>query len=91
MTEKWKIKSPPHTKNNPIKNFPNFSDFIDFLDANEEIWVVYHSYSVRQSGHQKASDCNKKYKPHYEFTSRYDSDLKKVTVYGKKRKMHLES
>lgn len=85
MTQQWQVQSPPPVKNGSVKNFPDFSDFMDFMDANEGIWAIYHTYSVKQSGYQKASDCNKKYGADYEFTSRYDSDLKIVTVYGRKK------
>lgn len=59
------------------------SEFIAFLDANEGVWAVFHTYTAKQSGYQRASDAQKKYGPAYEFVARHDSNG--TTVYGRKK------
>lgn len=79
----FEIKTPPPARNGYREGLPMMSEFIAFLDANEGVWAVFHTYTAKQSGYQRASDAQKKYGPAYEFVARHDSNG--TTVYGRKK------
>lgn len=79
----FQIKSPPPARNGVRAGLPLMSEFIKFLDANEGVWAVFHTYTAKQSGYQRASDAQKKYGDRYEFVARKTEEG--TTVYGKKK------
>jgi hypothetical protein len=81
-TQGFQIESPPPPRNGYREGLPLMSEFVTFLDANEGVWAVFHTYSAKQSGYQRASDAQKKYGSDYEFVARKTD--KGTTVYGRK-------
>lgn len=79
----FQIQSPPPPRNGSRVGLPLMSEFIRFLDANEGTWAVFHTYSSKQSGYQRASDAQKKYGPTYEFVARRTEIG--TTVYGRRK------
>jgi hypothetical protein len=79
----WEMKSPPPPRNGHRVGIPNMKEFVEFLDANEGIWAVFHTYSQKQSGYQRASDAQKRYGTDYEFVARHEESG--TTVYGRKK------
>ena len=79
----FEMKPPPPPRNGYRTGLPMMSEFVAFLDANEGIWAVFHTYSSKQSGYQRASDAQKKYGSGYEFVARNDENG--TTVYGKNK------
>ena len=59
--EAFQIQNPPPARNGSRVGLPLMGEFIRFLDANEGTWAMFHVYSVKQSGYQRASDARKKY------------------------------
>ena len=78
----FQIESPPPPRNGYREGLPLMSEFVAFLDANEGVWAVFHTYSAKQSGYQRAADAQKKYGDGYEFVARKTE--KGTTVYGRK-------
>lgn len=79
----FELGTPPPPRNGYKKGMPLMSEFIAFLNANEGVWAVFHTYSAKQSGYQRASDAQKKYGDSYEFVARHDENG--TTVYGRKK------
>lgn len=78
----FEIKTPPPPRNGYRLGLPLMSEFVQFLDANPGVWAVFHTYSAKQSGYQRASDAQKKYGSDYEFVARHTEEG--TTVYGRK-------
>lgn len=78
----FEIKSPPPARNGYRLGLPLMGEFVRFLDANPGVWAVFHTYSAKQSGYQRASDAQKKYGAEYEFVARRTEEG--TTVYGRK-------
>lgn len=81
--EAFQIQNPPPARNGSRVGLPLMSEFVRFLDANEGTWVIFHTYSAKQSGYQRASDARKKYGNAYEFVARRSAEG--TTVYGRKK------
>lgn len=79
----FEIKTPPPARNGYRVGMPSMTEFVAFLNANEGVWAVFHTYSAKQSGYQRASDAQKKYGNGYEFVARHDETG--TTVYGRKK------
>lgn len=79
----FQVQTPPPARNGSRVGLPLMSEFVRFLDANEGTWALFHTYSVKQSGYQRASDARKKYGPQYEFVARHT--LEGTSVYGRKK------
>ena len=79
----FQIESPPPPRNGYREGLPLMSEFVAFLDANEGVWAVFHTYSAKQSGYQRASDAQKRYGTDYEFVARHEENG--TTVYGRKK------
>lgn len=78
----FEMKRPPIRNYTHTKGAPPFRAFISFLNANPGQWCLYHTYNVKQTGHQRAMRGNKEFGPSgYEFTSRNTEDG--VAVYGR--------
>jgi hypothetical protein len=81
-TKSFELKTPPASRNGYRTGVPTMIEFIAFLNANEGVWALFHIYTNKQSGYQRASDSRKKYGTAYEFVARYDENG--TSVYGKK-------
>ncbi|CAB4182606.1 hypothetical protein UFOVP1083_9 [uncultured Caudovirales phage] len=81
-SEPFELKAPPASRNGYRMGVPTMSEFIAFLNANEGVWALFHTYTNKQSGYQRASDNRKKYGDGYEFVARQDENG--TSVYGKK-------
>jgi len=81
-TEGFELKTPPASRNGYRMGVPTMTEFIAFLNANEGVWALFHTYTNKQSGYQRASDSRKKYGDAYEFVARHDENG--TSVYGKK-------
>lgn len=78
----FELKPPPASRNGYRIGVPTMPEFIAFLNANEGVWALFHTYSNKQSGYQRASDNRKKYGSEYQFVARQDENG--TSVYGKK-------